>query len=46
MEDAASLRRQADGERSPALAKAVFDEQAFDALTAHAAEPLERAAAR
>jgi hypothetical protein len=42
MEDAASLRRQA--ERSLRLAKAVSDKQASDALTAHAAELLERAA--
>ena len=43
MEDAASLRRQA--ERSLRLAKAVSDEQASAALTAHAAELLKRAAA-
>jgi hypothetical protein len=43
MEDAASLRRRA--ERSLRLAKAVSDEQASDALTVHAAELLERAAA-
>jgi hypothetical protein len=43
MEDAANLRRQA--ERSLRLAKAVSDEQASDALIAHAAELLERAAA-
>jgi hypothetical protein len=43
MEDAANLRRQA--ERSLRLAKAVSDEQASDALTVHAAELLERAAA-
>ena len=43
MEDAASLRRQA--ERCPRLAKAVSDEQASAALTVHAAELLERAAA-
>jgi hypothetical protein len=43
MEDAARLRRQA--ERSLRLAKAVSDEQASDALTAHAANLLERAAA-
>jgi hypothetical protein len=43
MEDAASLRRQA--ERSLRLAKAVSDERASDALIAHAAELLERAAA-
>jgi hypothetical protein len=42
MEDAASLRRQ---ERSLRLAKAVSDEQASAALTAHAAELLKRAAA-
>jgi hypothetical protein len=43
MEDAASLRRQA--ERSLRLARAVSDEQASAALTAHAAELLKRAAA-
>ena len=43
MEDAASLRRQA--ERALRLAKAVSDEQASDALTAHAAALLERAVA-
>jgi hypothetical protein len=43
MDDAASLRRQA--ERSLRLAKAVSDEQASAALTAHAAELLKRAAA-
>ena len=43
MEDAPRLRWQA--ERSLRLAKAVSDEQASHALTAHAAELLERAAA-
>jgi hypothetical protein len=43
MEDATSLRRQA--ERSLRLAKAVSDERASDALTAHAAALLERAVA-
>jgi hypothetical protein len=43
MEDAARLRRQA--ERSLRLAKAISDEQASDALTAHAAALLERAVA-
>jgi hypothetical protein len=43
MEDAANLRRKA--ERSLRLAKAVSDEEASNALTAHVAELLERAAA-
>jgi hypothetical protein len=43
MEDAASLRRRA--EHALRLAKEVSDEQASDALTAHAAKLLERAAA-